>query len=365
MLTPMEQALALAQRARGSTSPNPSVGAVVMKDNTMIGQGHTLPAGQDHAEIVALREAGDLAKGAELYVTLEPCCHYGRTPPCTDAIIRSGLKTVHVAALDPNPEVTSQGIQILQTAGIETIIDTTIDTKELYEAFSKHIKTNSPFVIAKFAMSLDGKIATCEGDSKWITGNDSRVLVHDIRKISDAIMVGVNTIISDNPQLTARDSNDHPLDVQPMKIILDSRGRTPPESQVFSEKGKVLIYVCDYCPKSNIAILETSGAEVINGTSDSTGRVDLHGVLKHLGERGIVTLLVEGGGTLMGSLFDQDLIDKIYAFTAPIIIGGKSAPSPVEGEGSPLMSGVWQITNAEHRTIGNDWLVIGYPDRRT
>jgi diaminohydroxyphosphoribosylaminopyrimidine deaminase/5-amino-6-(5-phosphoribosylamino)uracil reductase len=365
MLTPMEQALTLAQLARGSTSPNPSVGAVIVKDNIIVGQGHTLPAGQDHAEIVALQEAGDLARGATLYVTLEPCCHHGRTPPCTDAIIRSGLKTVHIAALDPNPKVTNQGIQILESAGIETIIDTSVDTDELYEAFSKHIKTNSPFVIAKFAMSLDGKIATYEGDSKWITGNDSRVLVHDMRRISDAIMVGVNTIISDNPQLTARDSNDHPLDVQPMRIIVDSHGRTPPESQVFSEGGKVLIHVCDYCPKSNIDILESSGAEVIIGTSDSTGRVDLHSVLNHLGERGIVTLLVEGGGTLLGSLFDQDLIDKIYAFTAPIIIGGKAAPSPVEGEGSPLMSDVWHITNAKHRTIGKDWLVIGYPDRRT
>jgi diaminohydroxyphosphoribosylaminopyrimidine deaminase/5-amino-6-(5-phosphoribosylamino)uracil reductase len=364
ILTPMQQALNLANKARGSTSPNPSVGAVIVKDNNVVGQGHTLPAGQEHAEIVALQQAGSLAKGATLYVTLEPCCHYGRTPPCTEAIIKAGLKTVYVAALDPNPKVTNQGIQILTSAGIETIIDTSVNTHELYEAFSKHIKTHTPFTIAKFAMSLDGKIATHNGDSKWITGDASRALVHGIRKISDAIMVGVNTVISDDPQLTARDENNHPLDIQPVRIILDSHGRTPPNSKIFSEKGRVLIYVCDNCLTSNINLLESAGAEVIIQKPDSAGRVDLYDVINHLGKLGIVTLLVESGGTLLGSLFDRDLIDKIYAFTAPIIIGGKAAPSPIEGEGSLIMSHVWHITDMEHHTIGNDWLVVGYPNRR-
>lgn len=361
----MQLALKLALEGCGTTSPNPSVGAIITSDGIVVGQGYTQPAGQSHAEVMAIEMAGSKAFGATMHVTLEPCCHYGRTPPCTDAIISAGIKAVKIATLDPNPEVCGNGITTLEQAGITVEIDDSIDTMELYEAFAKHIVTNLPFVIAKFAMSLDGKISTNSGDSKWITGDESRAIVHDIRRTSDAIIVGVNTVILDDPQLTTRNQQEHPLDHQPLKVIIDTHGRTPPNSRLFSEPGEVLLFCSENAPSEKVAALIQVGAKIIQTKQSQNGQIHLPSVMEHLGHNGAVKVMVEGGGTILGSFFDNELIDKVYAFCAPIIIGGINAPSPVEGLGVHLMNQVYELRNTRYAQVGNDWLTIGYPARRS
>ena len=234
--TSMQQAICLARQAVGTTSPNPAVGAVIVKDGTVIGEGHTLPPGGHHAEIEALEMAGDSARGATLYTTLEPCCHFGRTPPCTRAIIAAGISEVHVAVQDPNRVVSGNGCDELESAGIGVVIGEQAETaKGLYEAFGKHIRTGLPFVTAKFAMSLDGKIATHTGDSKWVTGPEARGYVQEMRRECDAITVGVNTVLADDPQLTARAPDGSPLARQPLRVVLDSQARTPAGARLLKE----------------------------------------------------------------------------------------------------------------------------------
>ena len=224
----MQQAIALARRAAGSTSPNPAVGAVIVKDGKVVGAGHTMPPGGNHAEIEALNMAGESARGAVLYTTLEPCCHFGRTPPCTRAIIAAGVAEVRVAAQDPNPVVSGKGNAELEANGVRVISGEEGEAaSQLYEAFAKHVQTGLPFVSAKFAMSLDGKIATHTGDSKWVTGPAARAAVQRMRRECDAVAVGVNTVLADDPQLTARDAGGAPRPRQPLRVVLDSRARTP------------------------------------------------------------------------------------------------------------------------------------------
>ena len=363
-MMPMQRAVTLARQALGSTSPNPAVGAVVVKDGAIIGEGYTLPPGQRHAEIGALEQAGDRADGAALYTTLEPCCHYGRTPPCTRAIIAAGIRQVHVAVQDPNPKVAGKGLAELEQAGITVVQEENPDAPELYEAFAKHVNTGLPFVSAKFAMSLDGKIATHSGDSQWVTGPEARNLVQYLRQESDAIMVGVNTVLADNPQLTARDEAGRPLDRQPIRVVLDSNCRTPGASRMLQEPGQTLIFVSSGSPAQQIKILTASGAEVILTSPGEDGRVDTGPVLTELGQRGVVSLLVEGGGTVLGSLFDAGLIDKVYAFIAPVLIGGDRAKSPIEGLGAATMSEAWRLERTSLKPIGPDWLITGYPTKR-
>ena len=361
----MQLALKLALEGCGTTSPNPSVGAIITKDGITVGQGSTQPAGQSHAEVVAIEMAGEQALGGTMYVTLEPCCHYGRTPPCTDAIIAAGIKEVRIAALDPNPQVCGNGIAKLEQAGISVNIDNSIDTIELYEGFAKHIVTNLPFTIAKFAMSLDGKISTRSGESKWITGPESRAIVHNVRKTCDAILVGVNTVILDDPQLTARDQQGLPLDHQPLKVIIDTHGRTPPTSRFLSEPGQSLLFCSENAPTEKVSALIQAGARVIHTKQSQDGQIDLPSVMEHLGEIGVVKALIEGGGSIIGSFFDSGLIDKVYAFSAPIIIGGINAPSPVEGLGVQLMKEVYELRHIKYTQVGKDLLTIGYPTRRS
>ena len=363
-ITPMGRAFRLARQALGSTSPNPAVGAVVVRQNTVVGEGFTLPPGGSHAEIVALQQAGAQAQGADLYTTLEPCCTHGRTPPCTLAIVAAGIKRVFVAARDPNPRVYGKGCQALEAAGIEVHWSQGEDAEtaeELYQAFGKHVKTGLPFITAKFAMSLDGKIATNTGDSKWITGTESRALVHELRRESDAIMVGVNTVLADDPQLTARYPSGEPLSRQPIRAVLDSSCRTPPESKMFKEPGTTLIAVCSGVPASTRHHLEAAGAEVFQTPPGADGRVDLDLVMKELGRRGVVTLLVEGGGEVLGSLFDRGYVDRVLAFVAPVIIGGSGAASPVGGAGVSKMAGAWHMDRSKMQPVGSDWLITGYP----
>ena len=357
----MKRALALARQALGTTSPNPAVGAVIVKDGAILGEGFTLPPGQSHAEIVALRNAGESSRGASLYVTLEPCCIYGRTPPCTKAVIAAGIREVHIATTDPNPRVNGKGLVELEAAGIEVHRgDGEEEARELYEAFARHINTGMPFVTAKFAMSLDGKIATHTGDSKWVTGAPARGYVQEMRRACDAIMVGINTVLRDNPQLTARDGDGNPLARQPLRVVLDSKARTPPDARLLKEPGRTLIAVTQPTD-DRAAFLLKAGAEVLRLPATREGKVDPCALLRALGEMGVVSLLVEGGGTLLGSLFDLGLVDKVEAFVAPVIIGGLSAPSPVGGMGVAAMAQATRIERVRVERVGEDILVIGYP----
>ncbi len=365
-MTFMGQAIALARQALGATSPNPAVGAVVIKDGAIMGRGATQPPGQSHAEVVALEQAREAAKGASLYVTLEPCCHWGRTPPCTRAVIEAGIAQVIVAFADPNPVVSGKGIAELRRAGIRVSVmpDDSPEweqARELYEGFSKHIKTGMPFATAKFAMSLDGKIATRTGDSKWVTGPDARALVQKMRRESDAVMVGANTVLADDPQLTARGEDNLPLARQPVRVALDSKCRMPAERQLLRQPGRTLVYTTRQAPAANIRGLEQAGAEVVPVGSTADGLVCVQETLSDLGQRGIVNLLVEGGGKTLGSLFDSGLVDKVRAFVAPVVIGGSDAASPVEGAGAELMAQAVRLERASIRRIGVDWLITGYP----
>lgn len=365
----MGQAIELAREALGSTSPNPAVGAAVVKDGRVVGRGATQPPGQPHAEVVALQQAGAGARGASLYVTLEPCCHWGRTPPCTGAVIEAGVAEVIVAMADPNPAVAGRGIAELRGAGLSVSLlpeaaAEAAEVREIYEGFAKHINTGLPFVTAKFAMSLDGKIATRSGDSKWVTGPLARALVQRMRRETDAVMVGANTVVADDPQLTARGEDNLPLPRQPARVTLDSRCRMPAESQLLRQPGRTLVYTTRDAPGANARRLERAGAEVIAVGATAEGLVCPREALADLGRRHVVNLLAEGGGKVLGSLFDAGLVDKVQAFIAPVIIGGADAASPVEGAGAEVMACACRLDNAGIRQIGDDWLITGYPQKR-
>lgn len=363
-LAPMQRSFQLARGALGSTSPNPAVGAVVVRDGRVVGEGCTQPPGGPHAEIGALRQAGELARGADLYTTLEPCCTYGRTPPCTGAIISAGVGRVFVAARDPNPLVCGRGCRELIDAGIpveHSQGSEAEDAEEFYRAFAKHINAGLPYVTAKFAMSLDGKIAAHTGDSKWVTGPVARRLVQELRRECDAILAGVNTVLADDPQLTARDPSGNDLPRQPLRVVLDSRCRTPSAARIFSGPGKPLIATTSNAPAAARLALEAAGAEIFVTSPSPHSVVDIHPVLKELGRLGVVNLLVEGGGAVLGTLFDQGLVDRVKAFLAPVIIGGREAASPVAGTGVASMDAAWSLEKARIEQVGPDWLISGYP----
>ena len=360
----MSRAISLARVALGSTSPNPAVGAVVVKDGHIVGEGYTLPPGQRHAEIGALEQAGGDANGAVLYCTLEPCCHYGRTPPCTDAVIAAGIAQVFYGATDPNPRVSGGGEAALQAAGISAGYVPTLETVELYEGFAKHVVTGQPFVVAKFAMSLDGKIATHTGDSKWITGEPARSRVQEMRKELDAIVVGIETVLADDPQLTARDGDGLPLaaHLQPVRVVVDSEARTPVGARMLQEPGRTIVAVGGNAAPGRVGDLRAAGAEVRLFPGDDR-RVDLAGMLMHLGDLGLVNVLVEGGGTILGSMLDAGLIDKVHVFIGAMLIGGIDARSPIEGRGAGSMRDVWDLRETRLEQLGPDWLITGYPHR--
>ena len=361
----MLRALSLARAALGSTSPNPAVGAVVVRDGVVMGEGYTMPPGQAHAEVGALRQAGVSAQGATLYVTLEPCCHYGRTPPCTDAIIGAGISRVVYAAGDPNPRVAGGGVAALQDAGISVAQCPEPTADDLYRAFGKHIRTGRPFVVAKFAMSLDGKIATRSGHSQWITGPAARGRVQQMRKEMDAIMVGIGTALADDPQLTARDEWGHPLaaDWQPVRVVLDSGARLPAAAQMLRQPGRTIVATAAGADAGRCAALADAGA-CVKAFPGSDGRVNLPGLLDYLGGQGVVSVLAEGGGTALGALLDAGLVDRAQAFIAPVLIGGALAPSPVAGVGAAVMADAVRLEHTTMEQIGPDWLITGYPAQR-
>src|SRR5581483_11374432 len=368
----MARALELAERALGLSSPNPAVGAVLVKDGRIVGEGWTQPPGQAHAEIVALEQAGEAAAGATMYVTLEPCCHVGRTPPCTDALIRARVRAVHMAIIDPNPLVAGGGRRQLDKAGIRTVLgEYEREAQRLNEGYFKFITRGLPFVAAKWAMTLDGKIATRTGSSFWVTGEAARARVARLRALSDAILVGVGTVLADDPQLTVRpESFPPPLRQQveavarrqPLRVVLDSQARTPPTARLVSGElpGQTLVLVTERAPAGRRAALEATAAEVLV-VPDLDGRVHPSVALRLLAERrGVTSVLVEAGGTLVATLLEARLVDKVYAFLAPKLVGGAAAPTPVEGTGCPEMGQAVSLRDVTTERLGDDVLVAGY-----
>ncbi|MDP6102197.1 MAG: bifunctional diaminohydroxyphosphoribosylaminopyrimidine deaminase/5-amino-6-(5-phosphoribosylamino)uracil reductase RibD [Dehalococcoidia bacterium] len=355
----MKRALELSREALGLSSPNPPVGAVVVKDGRIVGEGHTLPPGQAHAEVIALNQAGELARSATLYTTLEPCCHFGKTPPCTRAIIQAGIAQVHIATNDPNPLVNGKGVAELEGAGLSIHQDEcSEEAEEVTEAYIKFVTTGLPFVVAKFAMSLDGKIAASSGDSKWISSEDARYYARELRQWNDAIIVGIGTILDDDPRLTARDGDGCPRAKQPVRIVVDTSARVPLSAQLFREPGPLLV-VTARATKNRTEALRGAGAQVLSLPADD-GSVDLSGLLKVLGEREITSLLAEGGGTLLGSFFDLGLVDKVVAFVSPVILGGRGSPSPVAGAGATVMADSIRLKRTKVDVVGEDVMMTGY-----
>ena len=360
----MRLALDLAQRALGSTSPNPAVGAVVVRDGKVVGEGFTQPTGQAHAEIVALTQAGDKARGATMYVTLEPCPHTGRTPPCTQAIIQAGIKEVRYSITDPNPQVNGKGRLEMRQGNLNVVTGEGEKTgRKLNEAYLKFTTTGLPFVTIKFAASLDGKIATRESDSRWITGEQARREAHRLRAVSDAVMVGIGTVLADDPLLTARDGDDKPLQRQPLRIVVDSRGRTPVTARLLQARGPVLLVGAD-TPNKNSSTPAATGAVTRAETVQlphGDGTVDLKALVAYLGQRDVTSLLVEGGSTLLGAFFDMGLVDKVVTFIAPVIIGGKEAVTAVGGLGSSTLAHAMRLRDVEVQQFDDDVMVTGYP----
>jgi diaminohydroxyphosphoribosylaminopyrimidine deaminase/5-amino-6-(5-phosphoribosylamino)uracil reductase len=359
----MRRALELGESVRGTTSPNPHVGCVIVREGRIVGGGATEPPPGAHAEIVALRAAGEAARGATGFVTLEPCSHTGRTAPCADALIAAGVTSVRAAIEDPDPQVAGQGFAKLRAAGIDVETgDGEAEARRSLEAYVKHRTTGLPFVIVKFAATLDGKIAASSGDSRWVAGDEARAWSHGFRTKIDAIMCGVNNVLLDDPQLTARPGGVAAAR-QPLRIVADSRGRTPLDAQVLGAGGKTIIATTDASPKEWRTAVEARGAEALVLPADADGRVDVRALLRLLGERGVLSLLVEGGGVLHASFFAQGLVDKVHAIIAPKIVGGTAYPA-VAGDGVARMVDAIALRDIEITQLGDDVAIVGYPTPR-
>jgi len=353
----MRRALELARLGEGFTRPNPLVGAVVVKDGQAIAEGHHAVCGGPHAEAVALLEAQDRACGADLYLNLEPCVDFPgkRTPPCTEVILQAGIRRVIVATLDPNPHVSGRGLARLRAAGVEVVEGVLADeARWLNEVFFHWVRYRTPFVVLKLAMSLDGKIATRTGKSRWITGPESRRLVHALRARYGAVLVGVSTVLADDPELTVREVEGP----QPLRVVLDSEGRTPPEARVLSSGAKTLIATTDRMPAGLEAELRANGADVWRLPSQDD-RVDLRELLRRLGE-GVDSVLVEGGSEVAGSFLSQGLVHKIAFFYAPLIMGGRDAVPAVGGEGVADPAQALRVRDLAVERVGDDLLITGY-----
>ena len=361
-ITHMKHALELGRMGRGRTSPNPAVGAVIVDEaGNRVGEGFTMPPGQAHAEVVALGRAGERARGGTLYVTLEPCASYGRTPPCTKAIIEAGIRRVIYAAADPNPKMQG-GADVLHNAGIESHFGLLQEEAiEAHAPFFHWLKTRRPYVIAKYAMTLDGKIATVTGDGRWVSGEAARLEVHQLRNECDSIMVGARTVLIDDPELTARLPASFIVDKlphQPVPVALDSTGRISATAKV-ARPGAILATTAQISIESRKA-LEAKGMEILLLERDSSGRVSLMALLEELGRRGHLLTLVEGGAELMSSFFfaqPRPLVNKVWAFIAPKMVGGLVAPCPVGGSGISFMSQALQFEKVAYRQSGVDLLV--------
>ena len=357
----MRLAMQLAGNAIGRTSPNPLVGAVIVKDNRVVGCGWHRKAGTPHAEVHALNQAGELAQGADVYVTLEPCAHYGKTPPCAKALVEAKVKNVYGGLLDVNPKVAGKGFKILEDAGIHVEYGFLQDElRKQNEVFFKWIEHKKPFIVLKAAMTLDGKIATATGQSKWITNETSRAYGYKLRDIYDGIMVGINTVIEDNPMLTARvDGGKNPI-----KIVVDSSLKIDINANVVQDKSaKTIIATTDKANKDKILKLQAQDVDVIVVDKDENDKVDIEKLLDILGQQNICSILVEGGATLSGSFVAKKLVDKVYFFIAPKIIGGKEAKTPVAGTGILNLQEALALKDIQIEKLEEDVLIIGRVDK--
>lgn len=354
----MQRAIALAERGKGLVNPNPLVGAVIVREGRIIGEGWHERYGGWHAERNAFRACTEDPEGATLYVTLEPCCHYGKTPPCTEAVIRKGIRRVVVGLTDPNPLVAGKGIRILQEAGIEVI--TGVEEEKIREQnriFLKYITVRRPWIVMKTAMTLDGKIAAYTGDSRWVTGEEARRCVQEMRKEYMGIMVGIGTVETDDPMLNCRLEGEIR---QPVRIIVDSRARLSLDSRIVQTAGEIRTIVAHTgeVEAGKLAALGRQKVETLLCAEDG-GRVDLPDMLRQLAQSGIDAILLEGGGELNEAFLRQGLVDEVFAFIAPKFIGGKEAKTPVEGGGLPRMSEAVVLKQITVGKVGEDILVRG------
>lgn len=344
----MRRALELAERGRGSVEPNPIVGAVVVRDGVPVGEGWHERFGGPHAEVNALTAAGDKACGATLYVTLEPCCHHGKTPPCADAVLRAGVKRVVAAMADPFPEVAGQGIDRLRAAGVEVDVGPCgAEAERLNAPYLTLVRHGRPHVHLKWAMSLDGKIATAGGESKWISGRASREVVHRLRGRMDAILVGAGTVRADDPLLTARPSGPRVA----TRVVLCGTGVLQPGCQLIRSARETPVLVATAVGKS--ADLREAGCEVLELPADA-GRPSVAALLAELGRRRMTNLLVEGGAEVFGAFLDARLVDEVHVFVAPVIVGGRTAQSPFGGRGVAGLADAPRLVRWEHRQVGDD-----------
>lgn len=354
----MALALELAAKGRGSVSPNPMVGAVIVKDGKIIGTGYHEKCGEGHAEVNAFKNATEEVQGATIYVTLEPCSHYGKTPPCADKIIEKGIAKVVIGTLDPNPLVAGRGVQKLLDVGIEVKSGILEDEcKKINEVFMKYIVKKEPFVIMKAAMSLDGKIATKTGESKWITGETARKNVHELRSEVSGIMVGVNTVLKDDPELTSRIENGK----NPIRIIVDSKLRTPISSKILESANQVKTIIATTISEDNekVATFKEKGVHIIK-TKTKDNRVDLNDLMKKLAIEKIDSVLLEGGSELNFSALNEGIVDKVQFYIAPKIIGGNGSKSPVGGNGIELLKDAFMLKDLTYKNAGDDLLIEGY-----
>jgi diaminohydroxyphosphoribosylaminopyrimidine deaminase/5-amino-6-(5-phosphoribosylamino)uracil reductase len=356
----MRMALSLAEQGRGWTSPNPMVGAVIVKDGSVVGRGFHAKAGMPHAEVNALEDAGEKAQGATLYVTLEPCNHTGRTPPCTAAILQNRIKRVVVGMRDPNPRVEGGGVDVLRRRGLDVATGVCeAESRRLNECFVKHITTGLPFVMLKCASTLDGRIATGTGDAKWITNVDSRSFVHQLRHAVDAILVGVGTVKADDPRLTTRLESGKGAD--PIRVILDARLSTPVDAKLLhiSSASDTLIATNGPVDEGKRRRLEQAGAKVlvVEGSGD---HVDLKPLLNTLGRMNVTSLLIEGGSHVNGSALRSGIVDKLYFFLAPKLCGGNDGVPVCSGVGVERMQDALQLRDVSVHRFGDDVMIEGY-----
>jgi diaminohydroxyphosphoribosylaminopyrimidine deaminase / 5-amino-6-(5-phosphoribosylamino)uracil reductase len=357
----MARALRLAARGRGRVSPNPMVGALVVRDGSVVAEGWHEGPGLAHAEAAALARAGDAARGATVYSTLEPCDHEGRTPPCTNALISAGVRRVVVAAQDPNPLVDGGGIARLRRAGIDVVTGVLEDeSHRLNEAFDKHVRTGLPFATLKMAASLDGKVAASDGTSRWISGPESRADAHALRSVSDAIGVGAGTALADDPYLTARDVPS--TGRIPLRVLVDARGRVPATGNLFDGSAPTLVATTQRAPAQRRADWEEFGAQVLV-LDEAPGGVDVRALMEALGKRDVQGLVLEGGPTLAWSFVQAGLIDKVILYLGALLVGGSDAPTVLGGRGFAPLAEALRLQAPSVRKLGDDLRVEAYVHR--
>ncbi len=354
----MRRALDLAARGAGVVSPNPLVGAVLVQGGQVVGEGWHEGPGRPHAEVVALEVAGERARGATMYVTLEPCAHFGRTPPCTPRVAEAGVARVVAAMADPNPVVDGRGVKALRSAGIEVVVGPFEDRAERLNApFLKHVRTGLPHVTLKMAASLDGKVAARDGSSRWITGEEARAEVHRMRAAADAIVVGAGTAFRDNPSLTVRDPEYRGR--PPLRVVVDGRGILPETHQVFSDgRAPTLVATTEGAPGWRREAWRSAGAEVLVLDDAGSALIPLDDLFRELGKRDVQGVLMEGGPTLAWEAVGRGLVDQVVLFFAPILVGGQDAPSVLMGGGIPTIADPFRLEIDEVARVGPDIKVV-------